>query len=110
VLSNGTNWAWQLDGLITAEYTGNAIGQYTVSRDLILHGFAGVQALNGTINGEGDGEFLENFIVIVNGLLSFLICKDCLSDAGLAVDFEFYSENGLGAIQGQGYLYRIAGE
>lgn len=31
-----------------------------------------------------------------------------LTDA--AVDFEFYSENGLGAIQGQGYLYRISGK
>jgi rhamnogalacturonan hydrolase len=27
-----------------------------------------------------------------------------------AVDFEIYSENGLGAIQGQGYLYRISGK
>ena len=26
----------------------------------------------------------------------------------LAVDFEFYSSNGLGAIQGQSYLYRNA--
>ena len=26
----------------------------------------------------------------------------------IAVDFEFYSSNGLGAIQGQGYLYRNA--
>lgn len=68
VLSNGTNWAWQLDGLITAEYTGNATGQYTVPRNLILEGFAGVQALNSTINGEGDSEFLENLIVIINGL------------------------------------------
>lgn len=24
----------------------------------------------------------------------------------VAVDFEFYSSNGLGAIQGQGYIYR----
>jgi hypothetical protein len=40
-----------------------------VSRDLILQGFAGVEALNETINGEGDGKFLENLIVIVNGLL-----------------------------------------
>ncbi|KAN0108708.1 glycoside hydrolase family 28 protein [Hyaloscypha variabilis] len=95
VLSNGTNWAWQLDGLITAEYVGNSSGtsNYLVPRDLILQGFAGVQALNSTINGEGDGKFLENLIVIVN-----------------AVDFEFFSENGLGAIQGQGYLYRIAGD
>jgi polygalacturonase len=70
VLSNGTNWAWQLDGLITAEYVGNSSGtsNYLVPRDLILQGFAGVQALNSTINGEGDGKFLENLIVIVNGL------------------------------------------
>nr|ABD67157.1 putative endo-rhamnogalacturonase F [Aspergillus niger] len=50
VLSNGTNWAFQLDGLITAAYGGN----WTVD----------------------------------------------------PVDFEFYSSNGLGAFQGQGYIYR----
>ncbi|KAF4628371.1 hypothetical protein G7Y89_g9786 [Cudoniella acicularis] len=93
VLSNGSNWAFQLDGLITAEYTGNSTFEnFLVPRELILQGFAGVQDLNSTINGEGDGNFLENLIVIIN-----------------AVDFEFYSENGLGAIQGQGYLYRISG-
>ncbi|KAJ5740298.1 endo-rhamnogalacturonase F [Penicillium malachiteum] len=86
VLSNGTNWAFQLDGLITAAYGGN----WTVDRELILQGFAGVDNLNSTINGEGDGEFLLDVLVIVN-----------------AVDFEFYSENGLGAFQGQGYIYRI---
>jgi rhamnogalacturonan hydrolase len=70
VLSNGTNWAFQLDGLITAEYVGNSTGtsNFLVPRDLILDGFAGIQALNSTINGEGDGKFLENLIVIVNGL------------------------------------------
>ncbi|KAL7650277.1 hypothetical protein ACMYSQ_012077 [Aspergillus niger] len=57
VLSNGTNWAFQLDGLITAAYGGN----WTV----------------------------DHVLVIVN-----------------AVDFEFYSSNGLGAFQGQGYIYR----
>ncbi|KAF5616939.1 murein transglycosylase [Fusarium sp. NRRL 25303] len=50
VLSNGTNWAFQLDGLITLAYGGN----WTVD----------------------------------------------------PVDFEFYSQNGKGAIQGQGYIYR----
>jgi len=75
VLSNGTNWAWQLDGLITAEYVGNESGtsNYLVPRDLILQGFAGVEALNSTINGEGDGRFLENLIVIVNGLFPDMI-------------------------------------
>ncbi|KAF8862818.1 glycoside hydrolase family 28 protein [Acephala macrosclerotiorum] len=92
VLSNATNWAFQLDGLITAEYIGNTSTAYTVKRDLILQGYAGVEPLNSMINGEGDGEFLQNLIVIIN-----------------AVDFELYSENGLGAIQGQGYLYRISG-
>ncbi|KIM93395.1 glycoside hydrolase family 28 protein [Oidiodendron maius Zn] len=87
VLANATNWAFQLDGLITASYTGN----YSVPREDILWGPAGVQALNETINGEGDGLFLLDILVIVN-----------------AVDFEFYSSNGLGAIQGQGYLYRNA--
>lgn len=67
VLSNGTNWAFQLDGLITAAYIGNYSTKYTVPRELILQGFAGVEALNSTINGEGDGEFLQNLIVIVNG-------------------------------------------
>jgi rhamnogalacturonan hydrolase len=65
VLSNGTNWALQLDGLITAAYGGN----WTVDRELILQGFAGVEALNVTINGEGDGEFLLDVFVIVNGKL-----------------------------------------
>lgn len=63
VLSNGTNWAFQLDGLITAAYGGN----WTVERELILQGFAGVQNLNSTINGEGDGKFLLDVLVIVNG-------------------------------------------
>ncbi|KAF4624554.1 hypothetical protein G7Y89_g13617 [Cudoniella acicularis] len=57
-LVNGTNWAFQLDGLITAQYGGN----FTT----------------------GDFVLIEN-----------------------AVDFEFYSHNGKGAIQGQGYIYRI---
>ncbi|OJJ65902.1 hypothetical protein ASPBRDRAFT_667043 [Aspergillus brasiliensis CBS 101740] len=85
VLSNATNWAFQLDGLITAAYGGN----WTVDRELILQGFAGEQIINATINGEGDGKFLLDVLVIVN-----------------AVDFEFYSSNGLGAFQGQGYIYR----
>lgn len=67
VLCNATNWAFQLDGLITAEYIGNVSTKYTVPRELILQGFAGAQALNSTINGEGDGEFLQNLIVIING-------------------------------------------
>ncbi|KXH62702.1 murein transglycosylase, partial [Colletotrichum salicis] len=85
ILSNGNNWAFQLDGLITLAYGGN----WTVDRELILQGFAGVEPLNATINGEGDGQFLQNGITIIN-----------------PVDFEFYSKNGKGAIQGQGYLYR----
>ncbi|KAF4856767.1 Rhamnogalacturonase A [Colletotrichum siamense] len=88
ILSNGTNWAFQLDGLITLAYGGN----WTVDRELILQGFAGVEQLNATINGEGDGLFLQNGITIIN-----------------AVDFEFFSQNGKGAIQGQGYLYRNSG-
>ncbi|KAJ5739720.1 CAZyme family GH28 [Penicillium manginii] len=87
VLSNGTNWALQLDGLITAAYGGD----WSVERELILQGSAGVELINSTINGEGDQRFLLDVLVIVN-----------------AVDFEFYSSTGLGAIQGQGYLYRNA--
>ncbi|EMT64397.1 pectin lyase fold/virulence factor [Fusarium oxysporum II5] len=64
ILSNGTNWAFQLDGLITLAYGGN----WTVDRD---------------------GQFLQNGLTIIN-----------------PVDFEFYSQNGKGAIQGQGYIYR----
>ncbi len=45
-------------------------------RDLILQGFAGVEALNGTINGEGDGKFLENLIFIVNGSLNIEFQND----------------------------------
>ncbi|KAF5974125.1 murein transglycosylase [Fusarium coicis] len=85
VLSNGTNWALQLDGMITLAYGGN----WTVDRKLVLQGFAGVELLNATINGEGDGQFLQNGLTIIN-----------------PVDFEFYSQNGKGAIQGQGYIYR----
>ncbi|KAJ5673551.1 CAZyme family GH28 [Penicillium longicatenatum] len=84
-LSNGTNWAFQLDGLITAAYGGD----WNISRELILQGFAGREIINATINGEGDSEFLLDVLVIVN-----------------AVDFEFYSSNGKGAFQGQGYIYR----
>lgn len=65
VLSNGTNWAFQLDGLITAAYGGN----WTVDRELILQGFAGEQIINSTINGEGDGKFLLDVLVIVNGMI-----------------------------------------
>lgn len=63
VLSNGTNWAFQLEGLITLAYGGD----YSVDRELILQGYAGVKPLNDTINGEGDGLFLQNGLVIVNG-------------------------------------------
>jgi polygalacturonase len=63
VLSNGMNWAFQLDGLITAAYNGN----WTVDRGLILQGSAGIDLINSTINGEGDGKFLLDVLVIVNG-------------------------------------------
>jgi rhamnogalacturonan hydrolase len=103
ILSNGTNWAFQLDGLITLAYGGN----WTVDRELILQGYAGAEPLNATINGEGDGLFLQNGITIINGWY-------CLPHVDMklillthkAVDFEFYSQNGKGAIQGQGYIYR----
>jgi hypothetical protein len=73
VLSNATNWALQLDGLITAAYGGN----WTVDRELILQGFAGVQALNSTINGEGDNKFLLDVFVIVNGKYGHTKCEVC---------------------------------
>jgi hypothetical protein len=63
VLSNGTNWALQLDGLITAAYGGD----WSVERELILQGSAGVELINSTINGEGDQRFLLDVLVIVNG-------------------------------------------
>ncbi|KGO75442.1 Glycoside hydrolase, family 28 [Penicillium italicum] len=87
-LLNGTNWAFQLDGLITAAYGGD----WNIARELLLQGFAGTEVINATINGEGDNKFLLDVLVIVN-----------------AVDFEFYSSNGKGAFQGQGYLYRNLG-
>jgi hypothetical protein len=62
VLSNGTNWALQLDGMITLAYGGN----WTVDRKSALQGFAGVELLNATINGEGDGQFLQNGLTIIN--------------------------------------------
>jgi hypothetical protein len=63
VLSNGTNWAFQLDGLITAAYDGD----WAVDRNLTLQGFAGSDLINSTINGEGDGKFLLDVLVIING-------------------------------------------
>jgi hypothetical protein len=62
-LSNATNWALQLDGLITAAYGGD----WNIERELILQGFAGAEVLNATINGEGDSKFLLDVLVIVNG-------------------------------------------
>lgn len=75
VLSNATNWAFQLDGLITAAYGGD----WNVDRELILQGFAGVEVLNSTINGEGDHKFLLDVLVIVNGKIdvSFLMNRQC---------------------------------
>jgi rhamnogalacturonan hydrolase len=113
VLTNGTNWAFQLDGLITAAYLGNsteAVANYTVPREAILGGFAGVEQLNRTINGEEDHESLQNFIVIINGQ-----SVELLLEARALLLIKFYpsilsSMNGLGAIQGRGYLYRIAGK
>ena len=105
VLSNATNWAFQLEGLVTLAYDGN----YSVDRQLILQGFAGSQVLNDTVNGEGDGLFLQDALVIVNGKApsasGWLNCQRGHSHY-VAVDFEFYSSTGLGAFQGQGYLYR----
>jgi len=102
VLSNGTNWAFQLDGLITLAYGGN----WTVDRKLILQGYAGVEPLNATINGEGDGQFLQNGLTIINREYIPSSSSFCFLIKILAADFEFYSENGKGAIQGQGYIYR----
>ncbi|GMG27235.1 unnamed protein product [Aspergillus oryzae] len=107
VLSNATNWAFQLDGLVTAAYGGN----WEIERSLILQGFAGVDLLNETINGEGDHKFLLDVLVIVNGEFFSSYLVGCINvwleaDLAVAVDFEFYSSNGLGAFQGQGYLYR----
>lgn len=65
-LLNGTNWAFQLDGLITAAYGGN----WNIARELLLQGFAGTEIINATINGEGDNKFLLDVLVIVNGELT----------------------------------------
>ncbi|RDW60616.1 endo-rhamnogalacturonase F [Coleophoma cylindrospora] len=95
--------SFQLDGLITAKFSGN----WTVDRSLILQGSAGVTALNTTINGEGDGFFLSDLIVIVNGTFrEWQLFDKHDTNSKAAVDFELFSENGRGAIQGQGYLYR----
>lgn len=106
VLSNATSWALQLDGLITAAYDGD----WNVGRELILQGFAGRQKLGELIDGEGDKKFLLDVLVIVNGMFPTSALRRVNADAVsfflVAVDFEFYSSNGLGAIQGQGYLYR----
>ncbi|CVL08328.1 probable rhamnogalacturonase A precursor [Fusarium mangiferae] len=74
VLSNGTNWAFQLDGLITLAYGGNwTVDQWTYH---------------------------------YKPCVSFTTPKFHLLIKLPAVDFEFYSQNGKGAIQGQGYIYR----
>jgi hypothetical protein len=70
-LSNGTNWAFQLDGLITAAYGGD----WTIERELVLQGFAGRDIINATINGEGDQKFLLDVLVIVNGECNHSLCK-----------------------------------
>lgn len=67
-LLNGTNWAFQLDGLITAAYGGD----WNIERELLLQGFAGTEIINATINGEGDSKFLLDVLVIVNGKLTSL--------------------------------------
>jgi rhamnogalacturonan hydrolase len=115
ILSNATKWAFQLDGLITAVYYPNSTDPsykipYLVPRERILEGFAGADALNKTVNGEGDGQFLQDFIVIINGVISSYSNPWIGTNSLIAVDFELYSANGLGAIQGQGYLYRISGK
>lgn len=66
-LINGTNWAFQLDGLITAAYGGD----WNIARELVLQGFAGTEIINATINGEGDNKFLLDVLVIVNGEFTF---------------------------------------
>ena len=43
-------------------------GNYSVPREKILWGSAGVKILNDTVNGEGDNLFLENVLVIINGM------------------------------------------
>lgn len=79
ILVNGTNWAFQLDGLITAyacklstpwiladSLNRSYAGNFSVPRETFLQGSSDVQLLNDTINGEGDGQFLENVVAIVN--------------------------------------------
>ncbi|KAE8388779.1 pectin lyase fold/virulence factor [Aspergillus alliaceus] len=43
-------------------------GNWEIERSLILQGFAGVDVLNSTINGEGDHKFLLDVLVIVNAV------------------------------------------
>lgn len=106
-LVNGTNWAFQLDGLITAAYGGD----WNIERELLLQGFAGPEIINATINGEGDSKFLLDVLVIVNGkFIPYLWQFRKMYIDQTAVDFEFYSSNGKGAFQGQGYLYRNSGK
>ncbi|KAM0226730.1 hypothetical protein ACHAPO_012119 [Fusarium lateritium] len=69
-------------------------------------GFAGVEPLNATINGEGDGQFLQNGLTIINRKHTAIDSIILSLTWVLAVDFEFFSKNGKGAIQGQGYIYR----
>jgi rhamnogalacturonan hydrolase len=94
------------DHIVLRSYDGN----YSVPREAILQGItASVQVINSTINGEGDGQYLLDVLVIVNRVYHASHCFiHTLIRSLAATDFEFYSSNGKGAILGQGFLYRNA--
>jgi rhamnogalacturonan hydrolase len=94
------------DSSVFRSYEGN----YSVPRETILQGStASVQVINSTINGEGDGQYLLDVLVIVNRVYHTSHCQiHPLTRLFAATDFEFYSSDGKGAIQGQGFLYRNA--
>jgi rhamnogalacturonan hydrolase len=51
------------DHIVLRSYDGN----YAVPREAILQGStASVQVINNTINGEGDGQYLFDVLVIIN--------------------------------------------
>jgi rhamnogalacturonan hydrolase len=51
-------------------------GDYAVPREAILQGStASVQVINNTINGEGDGQYLLDVLVIVNRVYHISHCR-----------------------------------
>ncbi|CAE6477488.1 unnamed protein product [Rhizoctonia solani] len=136
------NWAFQLDGLITVDYSayvkgtvaGNAL-VFQRMNEFELYSSNGKGAiaplptassriLTRALLFQRQGNYLLSTTVLLNGASNWAFQLDGLitvdysayvkgTVAGNALvfqrmnEFELYSSNGKGAIQGQGYLYRL---